>query len=130
MKKLAIALPAILLIAALSLLLPRKAAADSDWAVGYWKLTTDYTDPGGQKVVFTGRLHIERERGRLTGRIYFDVLGQWERLQDVEVTDDTVSFRREQYGQRYAGRRHRDRMEGSYRDHLNHGEWAWHAEKE
>jgi hypothetical protein len=129
MRKPGIALLAILFTVTLSLILPGKASADSDWALGYWKLSTDYTNEG-QKVTFTGRLHIERERGRLSGRIYFDVLGKWERLQDVEVTDDTVSFRREQYEQRYSGRRHRGGMEGTYRDHLNHGEWAWHAERE
>jgi len=129
MKKLAIALVVVLPLVTLSLILPGKASADVGWAVGGWKLWTDYSDHG-QRTAFTGRLRIERERGRLSGRVYFDVLGEWERLEDVEVTDDTVSFTRAKYEQRYSGHRRRDRMEGTYRDHLNHGEWAWHAQRQ
>jgi hypothetical protein len=129
MKKLAIALLAILPLVTLSLILPRKVSAASEWAVGEWKLSTDYSDADHQ-TTFTGRLRIEREGRRLSGRIYFDTLGEWERLEDVEVTHETVSFTRPKYKQRYFGHRDRGRMEGTYKDHLHHGEFAWRAERE
>ena len=129
MKKLAIALMAILPLVTLSLILPGTASADGEWAAGEWKLWTDYSDANGQ-VTFTGHVRIQRVGGRLTGRIKFDVLGEWERLEDIEVTDETVGFTRPKYKQRYFGHRNGDRMEGTYKDRLNHGEWAWQAERE
>ena len=130
MKKLTVSFLALLTLAILSFTLPMQASADRGWAVGEWRLVQNYTRDDGQKVTFNGRIRIHRERGKFYGRINFDVVGNWEPLEGIEVTDETIRFIRPVYKQRFHGQRYGNRMKGTYRDKLNRGEWTWRAEQE
>lgn len=113
----------------LFLLCPLRVSADRAWFVGEWQLT-QYFSQDHREVVFKGRLRIHRERDHFHGRIYFDVVGKWEPLEDVEITDETVSFTRPQYEQRFHGHREGHHLVGTYRDRLHQGKWEWRAERE
>lgn len=130
MKKMTISLLAILTLFTLSLILPMEASADRGWAVGEWRLVQYYTSDNGSEVSFNGRLRIHRDGDRFYGRIYFDVVGKWEPLEDVEVMDKAIRFTRPEYKQRFKGHRKHDQMGGTYRDKINRGEWTWQAERE
>jgi hypothetical protein len=130
MKKLAISLLVILTSVILYCSLPTQAFADHEWAIGEWRLVQYFTQENGSEVTFNGRLRIQREHGRFSGSIYFDAVGNWEPLRKIEVSDETISFTRPTYEQRFYGHRHRDKMNGTYKDKLHQGEWKWRAEKE
>lgn len=129
MKKLTISLLVILTLAIIYCTLPTQAFADHRWAVGEWKLVQSFTQNDGAEVTFNGRIRIHREHGRFVGSIYFDTVGNWERLRNIEVSDETISFTRPMHGQRFYGHRHRNQMKGTYKDKLHQGEWKWWAEK-
>jgi hypothetical protein len=129
MKKPTISLVAILALVTLSLVLPMKASAYRGWAVGEWRLLQYYTE-NGRQVSFNGRLRIHREGDRFYGHIYFDVVGDWEPLENIEVTDETIRFTRPMYEQRFRGHRQGNQMSGTYRDRIHDGEWTWRAERE
>lgn len=129
MQRLTISLLAILTLVIFSLILPMKTSAHRGWAVGEWRLVQYYTDDG-REVSFSGLLRIHREEDRFYGRIYFDVVGDWEPLEDILVTDETIRFTRPMYKQRFDGHRNGNRMKGTYRDKIHHGEWTWMAEPE
>lgn len=110
--------------------MPTQAFADHRWAVGEWRLAQYFTQNDGAEVTFHGRIRINREDHRWYGDIYFDTLGRWEPLQDIEVTDDTIRFTRPMYEQRFYGHRNRYKLNGTYKDRIHQGRWEWSAEKE
>ncbi len=128
-KKKASAYLAVLLVLILFQFYPPEVSADRAWVVGEWRLV-QYFSKEHHEVTFKGRLRIHREGNHFHGRIYFDVLGKWEPLEDIEVTDETVSFTRPQYEQRFRGHRDGHVLVGIYRDRLNQGKWQWRAERE
>jgi hypothetical protein len=118
------------LAALLFLALPHKASAHREWAIGEWKLWQNFSQHH-EETTFQGRLRIGRDGNRFYGRIYFDVVGEWERLEDVVVGDDTIRFTRPKYQQEFHGQLKGEALEGTYRDAI-HGdkEWTWRAEKD
>jgi hypothetical protein len=130
MKKFTVSFLALLTLAILFFTPPMQASTDRGWPVGEWRLVQNYTQDDGQEVTFNGRLRIHREKDRLYGRINFDVVGNWEPLEGVEVTDETISFIRPMYKQKFYGHRQGNRIKGTYRDKMNRGEWEWRAERE
>jgi hypothetical protein len=130
MKKLTLSLVALVALVILSLILPMKATAGRGWAVGEWRLLQYFTQDDGREVSFSGLLRIHREGDGFHGRIYFDAVGNWEPLVNIEVTDETIRFTRPMYEQKFRGHRSGDRMKGTYRDRIHHGEWTWRAERD
>ncbi len=130
MKKLTLSLLVILTLSILSFAMPMQASASRGWAVGEWMLYQYFTSEDGREVTFNGRLRIHREGDRFYGRIYFDVVGNWEPLEDINVTDETIRFTRPMYKQRFYGHRNGNQMNGTYRDKIHRGEWKWRAEQE
>ena len=130
MKRSILVTLAVLALATLFLAVPKRASAYREWAVGEWRLWQHFSEHHEEQT-FKGRLVIRRFEGHFHGRIYFDVLGEWEHLEDVEVGDETIRFTRPKYGQEFHGSRHGDRLEGTYRDRLRGDrEWTWGAEKD
>jgi hypothetical protein len=114
----------------LLLIVPQNASAHREWAVGEWRLWQNFSEHH-QESTFKGRLDISRDGDHFHGRIYFDVVGEWEHLEDVVVGDETIRFTRPRYKQEFHGQRKGDGLEGTYRDSI-HGdkEWTWRAEKD
>ena len=110
--------------------MPMQAFADNRWAVGEWNMVQYFTQDDGTKVTFNGRIRIYREHHGLYGDIYFDALGKWEPLQNIEVTDETIRFTRPMYEQKFYGHRNRNKINGTYKDKIHQGKWQWSAEKE
>lgn len=104
---------------------PASAQYHHHWVTGQWALT-QYAPDGTS---YTGRLRIHREGGFWEGRIYFDVLGTWEPLQDVEVTHDSIRFTRGSYKQKFYGHFHDGIIDGGYKDWLHHNRGRWTAQR-
>jgi len=131
MKKTDISLLVILItLVVLYCSLPMQAFAAQRWAIGEWRLVQYQTQENGREVTFSGLIRIHREHGRLSGSIYFDVVGNWEPLKDIEVNDETIRFTRPTYEQKFYGHRNGNKMNGTYRDKPTQGAWKWSAEKE
>ena len=101
---------------------PPPGGSYRNWVVGEWRIKQYY-----QGATYFGTLSIQRERGRFYGRIYFDSLGNWEPLEEVEVTEETLSFYRPLYGgQSYRAHRNGNGMSGHW-DNPAQGRWEWRA---
>ena len=104
--------------------------ADRDWAIGKWRIRQNFSEHH-KETVFKGRLTIRREGREFTGRIYFDVVGRWEEVQDVHVSDDTIRFFRPEHPQEFHGRRTEHGIEGTWQDReRGDKEWTWEAKRD
>jgi hypothetical protein len=86
----------------------------NSWAVGEWRFRQTFTAPKDRPNVLTGTLQIERGKRSFTGRIYFDVRKEWERLDDVEITGTSIQFSRAIYQEEFEGSRTETGMKGSW----------------
>lgn len=112
----------------LFLALPGNASDHREWAVGEWRMLQHFSEHH-EKTTFKGRLRISRDGHHFHGRIYFDVVGKWEPLEDVVVGDETIRFTRPKYKQEFHGQLHGDVLEGTWVSLNGEKEWTWRAEK-
>lgn len=127
MKRLAAPWATLLMLVVCVLAVPQTGLAYRGWAVGDWRLWQFYSEAGSQ-TTFTATLRISREGNRFYGTIYYDKLGNWEPVENVEVTNDSLSFTRPLYGpQHYYGQFNGTELTGTYRDMTLGGEWNWRA---
>jgi hypothetical protein len=97
------------------------------WAVGQWRLEQFYSEPG-RDVIFKATVDISRQDGFFYGRIYYDVLGTWEPIENIVVNDNFIQFTRPTHGpQIYSGTFNGNEITGTYRDMTLRGEWQWRA---
>ncbi|HAM51583.1 MAG TPA: hypothetical protein DCP92_13180 [Nitrospiraceae bacterium] len=76
---------------------------------------------------FTGILELSRSGGQYTGRVYFDGLGHWEPLTNIQfdAVDGHIDFDRPEANQHYSGRLVNDNvMEGTLS-----GGYTWSAKR-
>jgi hypothetical protein len=97
------------------------------WAIGQWRLEQFYSEPG-RDVIFKATVDISRQGGYYYGRIFYDVLGTWEPLENIIVNDNFIQFTRPVHGpQIYSGAFNGHEIVGTYRDLTLRGEWQWRA---
>lgn len=79
---------------------------------------------------YAGKLEFYRERGIWTGRVWFDVLQQWEPLTDIFFDPRTgeLQFTRPAYNQRYMGTLSGDQIVGTFTA-LGGGTGPWTARR-
>lgn len=127
MKKLIISIGLVSAFMLYSFMLPSMSFGYRGWAVGQWRLEQFYSEPG-RDIVFKATIEITRDWGVFYGRIYYDVLGTWEPIEDIVVNDNFIQFTRPTHGpQIYSGTFNGNEITGTYRDMTLRGEWQWRA---
>ncbi len=86
----------------------------NSWAVGEWRFRQTFTGPVERPNVLTGKLQIEWGKHRYTGRIYFDALKEWERLDEVWISGTSVHFSRVTSQEEFEGHRTETGVKGNW----------------